>query len=88
MNTYRIMNRITHEWWQGEAGSVQKACEKAGWPIEQSLVKQHSAKGCGGWKNPDKPFKVGFTKVKTAFVKASIESKEREKRLNRLIGSP
>lgn len=31
MKRYRIMNRITKEWWEGEANSAQEACQKAGW---------------------------------------------------------
>ena len=53
MNRYRIMNRITKEWWNGEASSAQEACQKAGWPIGDCWVRQHSDKGSGGWKKPD-----------------------------------
>jgi hypothetical protein len=38
-------------------------------------------------KDQDKPFKTGFTMTKQSFVKARIESRERDKRLTRLINS-
>ena len=47
---YRIMNRITKEWWDGEAESAQEACQKAGWLIGDCWVREHSDKGAGGWK--------------------------------------
>ena len=51
-NCYRIMNRITRVWWDGEADSAQEACEKAGWLIGDCWVRQYSPKGAGGWKKP------------------------------------
>ena len=39
MNRYRIMNRITKEWWEGEASSAQEACQKAGWMIGDCWVR-------------------------------------------------
>lgn len=53
MKRYRIMNRITKEWWNGEANSAQEACEKAGWLIGNCWVREFSQKGYGGWKTPD-----------------------------------
>ena len=58
MNRYRIMNRITQEWWEGEANSAQEACQKAGWMIGACWVRQYSPKGYGGWKKPDEGQKV------------------------------
>ena len=52
-NRYRIMNRITKQWWDGEANSAQEACQLAGWLIGDCWVRQHSDKGAGGWKTPD-----------------------------------
>ena len=49
---YRIMNRVTREWWDGEASSAQEACQKAGWRIGECWVREHSDKGSGGWKTP------------------------------------
>ncbi len=58
MNRYRIMNRITREWWEGEADSAQEACQKAGWIIGDCYIRQFvksgkpSASGqpcSGGW---------------------------------------
>ena len=28
---YKIQNKITREWWEGEAGSTGEACTRAGW---------------------------------------------------------
>jgi hypothetical protein len=53
MKRYRVMNRITKEWWNGEASSAQEACEKAGWLIGNCWVRESSQKGYGGWKTPD-----------------------------------
>ena len=39
MKTYRIMNRITKQWWEGEAQSAQEACQKAGWMIGDCWVR-------------------------------------------------
>ena len=58
-NRYRIMNRITNQWWNGEADSAQEACRLAGWLIGQCWVRQYSAKGAGGWKNPDDAPELG-----------------------------
>lgn len=46
--TYRIMNRITKEWWEGEAESAQEACEKAGWMIGDCWVRKYTKNH--GWK--------------------------------------
>jgi len=48
---YRIMNRITQEWWEGEAPSAQEACEKAGWMIGDCYVRVKSeGTHAHGWK--------------------------------------
>lgn len=39
MPEYRILNRITREWWEGKADSAQEACFKAGWLIGDSWVR-------------------------------------------------
>lgn len=62
MKKYRIMNRITKEWWEGEADSAQEACNKAGWLIGDCWVRQYSSKGCGGWKKPDDAPQLGEMK--------------------------
>ena len=36
MKTYRVMNRSTLQWWEGEASSAQEACQKAGWMIQKA----------------------------------------------------
>ena len=53
LRRYRIMNRTTRGWWEGEAESAQEACIKAGWPMGECWVRQYSSKGAGGWKTPD-----------------------------------
>ena len=58
-NRYRIMNRITKEWWDGEAESAQEACSKAGWLIGDCWVREHSDKGSRGWKKPDDAPELG-----------------------------
>ena len=60
MKRYRIMNRITKEWWEGDADSAQEACQKAGWLIANSWVRERtptrndpsteSGHAGGGWK--------------------------------------
>lgn len=57
MKTYRIMNRISREWWEGEAESAQEACQKAGWMIGDCWVRQYSSKA--GWKKPDDAPELG-----------------------------
>ena len=64
LKTYRIQNRVTEEWWQGEAPSAQEACELAGWLIgdcwvrEFSPVRRDASHDSGykyaGWKNVTK----------------------------------
>jgi hypothetical protein len=50
--TYRIMNRITKEWWEGEAMSAQEACQKAGWMIGDCWVRIKTyGKYSHGWSN-------------------------------------
>jgi len=51
---YTIMNRVTKEWWEGEALSAQEACKKSGWMIGDCWVREHSPKDSGGWKSPEK----------------------------------
>ncbi|MFP3898183.1 MAG: hypothetical protein ACLFVD_02620 [Dehalococcoidia bacterium] len=58
---YRIMNRITKEWWNGVAESAHEACRKAGWQIGDCWVRERtpvrldpsseSGHSGGGWKN-------------------------------------
>lgn len=52
MKRYRIQNRVTKEWWEGEAESATAACQKAGWRPGNCWVREYSPKGCGGWKYP------------------------------------
>ena len=40
IKTYRIQNRITNEWWEGQAASAQEACEQAGWQICNCWVRE------------------------------------------------
>lgn len=42
MKTYRIWNRVTREWWEGEASSAQEACNKAGWLIGNCWVRERT----------------------------------------------
>jgi len=58
-NRYRIMNRITREWWEGEANSAHEACQLAGWLIGDCWVRQYSPRGAGGWKKPDSATGLG-----------------------------
>lgn len=53
-NRYRIMNRITGNWWEGEANSAQEACEMAGWLIGNCWVREFSP------KRPDSHSESGF----------------------------
>ena len=53
LKRYRIQNRIINKWWEGDAESAQEACEKAGWPIGDCWVREHSLRGSGGWKKLD-----------------------------------
>jgi len=62
MPRYRIMNRITKEWWEGEAPSAQEACKKAGWMVGDCWVRQYSPKGLGGWKSPEDAPELGRLK--------------------------
>jgi len=56
---YRIMNRTTHQWWEGEADSAVQACQKAGWPKEDCWVREHSDTGSGGWRKPSDAPELG-----------------------------
>jgi hypothetical protein len=61
LKTYRIQNRITQRWWQGQAPSAQEACDRAGWPIGSCYIREYtpvvtdptrqSGHRGGGWKN-------------------------------------
>lgn len=61
MNLYRGMNRLTGQWWEGEAESATQACNKAGWIIGDCWVRERtpvvadpaadSGHRGGGWKN-------------------------------------
>jgi len=66
MHTYRIMNRLTKQWWEGDAESPQEACraagwQKAGWLIGDCWVRERtpvrsdpssdSGHAGGGWRN-------------------------------------
>jgi len=62
MPRYRIMNRITREWWEEEAPSAQEACKKAGWMVGDCWVRQYSPKGLGGWKSPEDAPELGRLK--------------------------
>lgn len=72
MNRYRIMNRVTKEWWEGEASSAHSACQLAGWLVGDCWVRQFvpphpdsSRPGglhSGGWKNPTDSFELGNSK--------------------------
>jgi len=50
MKRYRIMNRITKEWWEGAASSAQEACQKAGWVIGNCWVRVGTPGA--GWGKP------------------------------------
>jgi hypothetical protein len=61
MPTYRIMRRLTRQWWEGDADSPQEACDKAGWMIGNCWVRERtpvrsdpstdSGYAGGGWRN-------------------------------------
>jgi len=50
MARYRVMNRITMEWWEGEALSAVRACRKAGWIIGDCWVRVQTLHK--GWGKP------------------------------------
>ena len=52
IKTYRIYNRSTKAWWEGQAPSAQKACAKAGWPMGECWVREraNSPDRYPGWK--------------------------------------
>jgi len=50
MKTYRIMNKVTCKWWQGEATCPEEACAKAGWKRGDCLIKEQTNAGGGGWR--------------------------------------
>jgi len=47
--TYRIFNRVLKKWWEGESNSVQEACKKSNWIIDDCWIREYTEKG--GWKN-------------------------------------
>ncbi|GAI03990.1 unnamed protein product, partial [marine sediment metagenome] len=47
METYRIQNVVTRKWWDGEATSVDAACNAAGWKKEDCWVRVKTKRG--GW---------------------------------------
>ena len=61
MKTYRIRNRETGQWWEGQAPSYRVACENLGWLISDCWIRVFiptvedpaSDKGYkyGGWEN-------------------------------------
>ena len=58
MKIYRIQNRITNEWWEGEAESACEACQKAGWLIADCWVRIKTyGKYTHGWSNPKEELK-------------------------------
>lgn len=59
MKQYRIMNRISKEWYECGAESAQEACKQAGWLIGDCWVRAYSPKGSGGWKTPEELNKEG-----------------------------
>jgi len=60
MPRYRLMNRVTKQWWEGDADSAQQACQEAGWLIGNCWVRERtpvrddptseSGHRGGGWK--------------------------------------
>ena len=61
MKRYRIQNRITRDWWEGDAKTAAEACKFAGWNFRHCWVRERTPvipdptsdsgyKG-GGWKN-------------------------------------
>lgn len=55
LKRYRIRNKITGEWWEGEAVSAEMACSGAGWALGFCEVKEKTTRGAGGWKKPESP---------------------------------
>lgn len=49
VETYRIQNLVNREWWDGEATSLEAACNAAGWKKEDCWVRVKTKKG--GWSN-------------------------------------
>lgn len=47
IETYRIQNVVTRKWWEGEATSLDAACNAAGWKKEDCWVRVKTKKG--GW---------------------------------------
>ena len=51
MNTYRILNKITHEWWEIEAISVKAALTLAGCLKGDCVIKiKTQGEFAHGWK--------------------------------------
>jgi len=52
MKLYRVMNKTTKDWWEGGANSAAEAIKRAGWPAEESWIRERSHRGAGGWRKP------------------------------------
>ena len=60
MKVYKIWNRITKEFWEGEAESAQETCQNAGWLIGDCWIREKTPRvpdprtdsgfRGGGWK--------------------------------------
>jgi len=48
MKTYRILNTVTKEWWEGKASSPEEALKKAKWSEKDCRIRERTDKG--GWK--------------------------------------
>lgn len=53
MKLYRIRNKSTNEFWEGEAKTASEAVLKAGWPVAVCEIKEKTYNGAGGWKKTD-----------------------------------
>ena len=52
MKRYRLMNRKTKEFRDVDAPSAQEACEKVGWLIGDTWVREETrGRYANGWKN-------------------------------------
>ena len=55
MIVYRLFNRITHEFHDVEAESAQEACQKVGWLIGDTWVRERTrGPHAHGWSNVTK----------------------------------
>jgi len=55
MPIYRILNKDTKEWWEGEAFNPYEALELAGWTEGRVWIREKTQRGAGGWKTPSNP---------------------------------